>query len=250
MIDEVDAALRSLLREEALVGADVEVVFDAPTREWAARREAPTVNAYLYEISEDLDKRTQGLINRYDAQGRVTERTKPPRYLSLSYLLTAWTHRPEDEHRLLSELLACLLDYEAMPPHRLTGSVGALGLPVAMRVCQPPPRDRSLADVWTAMGGELKPSVDVVLVVPVVPRRGLAAAPPVLEPTRVDLDNRNEHGQAPAGRTPSNMPNSLVSREETGNPGLDRTSQPEPRENHPAPAPRTVIRSKRRAGNP
>lgn len=221
MIDEIDAALKALLQDEALVGADVEVVFDAPSKDWAARRNAPTVNAYLYDIREDVDKRTRGLINRYDQQGRVVQRTKPPRYLSLSYLLTAWTHRPEDEHRLLSELIACLLEYEAMPPRWLTGKVGELGLPVEMRVCQPPPRDRSFADVWTALGGELKPSVDIVLAVPIVPRRGSAAGPPVLEPTKVDLINLNE--ASPDVAAPPHTPGSL-----------------------PTPATRTVIRGKRR----
>jgi hypothetical protein len=41
MIEEVDEALRGLVRREALNGSDVEVVFDAPTRDWAARRNAP-----------------------------------------------------------------------------------------------------------------------------------------------------------------------------------------------------------------
>jgi len=41
--------------------------------------------------------------------------------------------------------------------------------------------DRSFADVWTALGGELKPSLDVVVTAPVA---GLSfpAAPPVVSP--------------------------------------------------------------------
>ncbi|MEV7547917.1 Pvc16 family protein, partial [Streptomyces sp. NPDC089915] len=30
----------------------IEVSFEAPTRDWAARRNAPAVNAYLYDIRE------------------------------------------------------------------------------------------------------------------------------------------------------------------------------------------------------
>jgi hypothetical protein len=47
MIEEVDQALRELLRREALNGAEVEVALDAPTKEWAARRNAPTLDVYL-----------------------------------------------------------------------------------------------------------------------------------------------------------------------------------------------------------
>nr|WP_308198993.1 Pvc16 family protein [Saccharothrix sp. S26] len=57
MIHEVDEALRRLVRDDALRGTDVEVAFDAPTKDWAARRNAPTVDVYLYDIREDLRRR-------------------------------------------------------------------------------------------------------------------------------------------------------------------------------------------------
>ena len=43
MISVVDDALRAIVRTEAIDGSDVDVVFDAPTKDWAARRNAPTV---------------------------------------------------------------------------------------------------------------------------------------------------------------------------------------------------------------
>jgi hypothetical protein len=54
-------------------------------------------------------------------------------------------------------------------------------LPVDLQVGLPPPEDRSFADVWTALGGELKPSLDVVLSVPIVPARVFEAGPPVTD---------------------------------------------------------------------
>ena len=151
MIHEIDEALRRLVREEALPSSGVEVVFEAPTKEWAARRNAPTVNVYLYDIREDLRRRSRGLINEYDEQGRVAQRVAPPRYIKLSYLVTAWTQRPEDEHRLLSALLLGFIRFDAVPVALLTGSVAAIGLPVPMTVALPPPEDRAFADVWTAL---------------------------------------------------------------------------------------------------
>jgi len=50
MIYEVDEALRAMVRRDALPGSDVEVVFDAPTKDWASRRNTPTVDIYLYDI--------------------------------------------------------------------------------------------------------------------------------------------------------------------------------------------------------
>jgi hypothetical protein len=168
MIHEVDEALRRLVREEALRGSDIDVVFDAPTKDWAARRNAPTVNLYLYDLREDLRRRQRGLINEYDPTGtRVVARHQPPRHIKLSYLLTAWTQRAEDEHRLLSSLLITFLRYEAVPPNLLGGRLAELALPVPLTVALPPPEDRSFADVWSALGGELKPSLDIVVSAPV-----------------------------------------------------------------------------------
>lgn len=208
MIHEIDEALRRLVRDDALRppgggGASVEVVFDAPTKEWAARRNAPTVNVYLYDIREDLRRRSRGLINEYDERGMVRARIAPPRYVKLSYLVTAWTQRPEDEHRLLSALLLGMIRHEALPAELLTGSVAAVGLPVPMTVALPPPEDRAFADVWTALGGELKPSLDVVISAPLEAGRPVTAGPPVREGLRVDLaDSAGEAGDGPVRHHP------------------------------------------------
>ncbi|MCX4963232.1 Pvc16 family protein [Streptomyces sp. NBC_00654] len=179
MIHEVDDVLRLLIRAEVLEGGQISVVFDAPTREWAAKVNAPMVNLYLYDIREDMRRRERGLHNEYDERGAVVARRRPPRYFKLSYLITAWTKRPEDEHRLLSSLLACLLRYEALPPERLAGSLAEIGAAVPMSIALPPPEDRSFADVWSALGGELKPSLDLVISVPVTASPSYEAGPPV-----------------------------------------------------------------------
>ncbi|MDP9950779.1 hypothetical protein J2S51_003533 [Streptomyces sp. DSM 41269] len=193
MIHEVDDVLRSLIRAEVLEGRQIAVVFDAPTREWAAKVNAPMVNLYLYDIREDMRRRERGLHNEYDERGAIVARRRPPRYFKLSYLITAWTKRPEDEHRLLSSLLACLLRYEALPPERLAGTLAAVGAAVPMSIALPPPEDRSFADVWSALGGELKPSLDLVISVPVTASPVYEAGPPV-----GDEGLRAEFGDMPA----------------------------------------------------
>ena len=57
MIHEVDDALRALVEKQALNGNGVEIVFDAPTKDWVARRTSPCVDLYLYDIREDLSRR-------------------------------------------------------------------------------------------------------------------------------------------------------------------------------------------------
>jgi hypothetical protein len=187
VIHEVDIALRSLIEREATDGTEVEVVFDAPTKDWASRRNVPTIDVYLYDIREDLRRRERGLINEYDERDRITTRHLPPRHFKLSYLVTAWTQRPEDEHRLLAALLSCFLRHDAIPGEFVTGPLAELGLPVPVTVALPPPEDRSFADVWTALGGELKPSLDVVVSAPTNTGQKYAAGPPVVKPGRISI---------------------------------------------------------------
>jgi uncharacterized protein DUF4255 len=187
VIHEVDSALRTLIEREAAGMRDVEIVFDAPTREWAGRRNSPTIDVYLYDIREDLRRRERGMHNVYDDSNLVVSRRLPPRHFKLSYLVTAWTQRPEDEHRLLSSLLLCFLKYDALPADVLTGPLTELGLPIPITIALPPPEDRAFADVWSALGGELKPSIDIVVSTPLDTGQSFHTGPPVELPPRVSL---------------------------------------------------------------
>ncbi|MGB3185577.1 MAG: DUF4255 domain-containing protein [Ornithinimicrobium sp.] len=205
---EVDSALQALVEREAIGTRDVDVVFDAPTKDWAERRNSPTVDIYLYDIREDLRRRVRGLINEYSPEDVVVARHLPARHFKLSYLITAWTQRPEDEHRLLSSLLTCFLRFEAIPTDLLEGSLAELDLPVPMTIGLPPPEDRSFADVWSALGGELKPSLDLVVSAPIDTGQRFTAGPPVLEETKLSIEGIEgwppqemaEHHRPSAGR--------------------------------------------------
>ncbi|MEW2080975.1 DUF4255 domain-containing protein [Streptomyces sp. NPDC005283] len=181
MIHEVDEVLKGLLTGGALTGTGIEVAFDAPTRDWAARRNAPTIDAYLYDIREDVARRERGAVAVRDDRGVVLRRRQPPRWYRLSYLVTAWTKRPEDEHRLLSVVLATLLPREVLPPEELTGPLAELGLTIPLTVAGLHTEARSLADIWSALGGELKPSLDVVITAPFPVSPEYSAGPPVTE---------------------------------------------------------------------
>ncbi|MER5929008.1 DUF4255 domain-containing protein [Streptomyces sp. NPDC002054] len=181
MIHEVDEVLERLLNGGALAGSGIEVSFEAPTRDWAARRNTTAVNAYLYDIREDVGRRQRGTVPVKDDRGAVMKRRQPPRWFRLSYLVTAWTKQPKDEHRLLSAVLATLLPREMLPASELPGSLGALGLSVPLTVAGIQTESRSLAEIWSALGGELKPSLDVVVTAPFPAFPEYDAGPPVTE---------------------------------------------------------------------
>jgi hypothetical protein len=185
MINQVDESLQNLLRSDVLTGTDVEVALEAPTREWATRHTAPVVNLYLYDIREDLTRRAVGRIAQQDEVGRIIGYVIPPRTFKLAYLVTAWTQRPEDEHRLLSAVLGCLMSHDFIPEPYLTDAMRDNGVSATLQVCAPPAQDRQVSDVWTALGGNLKPSLDMVVSVPLDAGTLREAAPLVDAPMRL-----------------------------------------------------------------
>jgi hypothetical protein len=132
--------------------------------------------------------------------GLVKGRQQPPRRFRLAYLVTAWTQRPEDEHRLLSSLLLCMLRNPMLKPGDLGGSLDEADLPVYIDVGQPETQERSLADIWSALGGELKPSLDVVVTAPVVLGQDAYFGPPVTEGPTIGLASTNGAEEAANGR--------------------------------------------------
>lgn len=177
MIPAVDEALRRVVREGAALDEAVALTFEAPTRDWAARRTAPTVSVYLYDLQEVVARRESGRAAVRGPDGTTTARRQPQRWYRLSYLLTCWTARPEDEHALLATCLVGLLRHPVLPSDWLGAGVAAL--PCTLAVALPPPSDRKSPDLWSALGGELKPSLDVQVTVPLDVGPDRPVGPPV-----------------------------------------------------------------------
>ena len=60
--------------------------------------------------------------------------------------------------------------------------------------------DRSIADLWSALGGELKPSIDLIVTAPFVIDVAQKAGPPVLEEPRLAIVTPQGNEQAGGGR--------------------------------------------------
>lgn len=215
MINEVDEALRTLVKTDVVNGTDVEILFDAPTRDWASRRNTPSIDLYLYDLREDTKRRSAGTYEQRDDRGMVSQRQALPRYFKLAYLITAWTQRPEDEHRLLSAILACFMRYEVLPPFALTPMLAQTGYPLAVQIAYPPPEDRQVSDVWSSVGGDLKPSVDLVITLPIQPDKFFDIAQAVMAPMRLrsvghttmDMEDDVRQGRTPDGSAVENGSN-------------------------------------------
>ena len=164
MLADLDETLRVLLKRElGHHGFDgVQVAFDAPAREWSAGLSSPTVNLFLYDMRESVEHRVVEWTS--DRGNGAARDVRPPLRMDASYAVTAWTRAVEDEHRLLSQVLAVLFAYPVLPSDGLTGTLAdeaAQRFPLTTQIGHS--RSDGKADFWTAVGGQYKASLDYVV---------------------------------------------------------------------------------------
>jgi hypothetical protein len=158
-IADLDEALRLLLKRELDKHGfeGVEIAFDAPSKEWSGKLTGPTVDLFLYDLREAAD-RAEVTPTETRSNG-VAQLASPPLRLELTYAVTAWTKAVEDEHRLLSQVLAILFSHRRLPSETLESALnGAARLRDAETSVGRPREEK--ADFWTSVGGQYKASVD------------------------------------------------------------------------------------------
>ena len=112
---DLDEALRTLLKRELERHGfeGVEIAFDAPATDWSAKLTNPTVNLFLYDLREDVANSEASTRNMRINGAQIA--APPPMRLEVTYSVTAWTKAVEDEHRLLSQVLAILFSHVSLP---------------------------------------------------------------------------------------------------------------------------------------
>ena len=159
---DLDEALRTLLRRELEHHGfeGVEIAFDAPASDWSAKLTAPTVNLFLYDLRENLSQ-SEATPRNVRVNG-ANMAAPPPMRLEVTYAVTAWTKAVEDEHRLLSQVLAILFSHTSLPADLLGGRLASASQLRAIETEVGRPKEEK-ADFWTSIGGRYKASIDYAI---------------------------------------------------------------------------------------
>jgi hypothetical protein len=185
---DLDEALRTLLRRELEAHGfeGVEIAFDAPASDWSAKLTAPTVNLFLYDLRENLG---QSEASPRDVRlNGANMSAPPPMRLEVTYAVTAWTKAVEDEHRLLSQVLAILFSHTSLPADLLAGRLAAASRLRAIETEVGRPKEEK-ADFWTSIGGRYKASIDYAIRIEVESGLMFTRGPQVRSQTmRLELD--------------------------------------------------------------
>lgn len=180
MIEQVDTALESFLRREAgLPAHEVEISFDPPDKAFAGAVNRPTLNAFLWDVRRNGSYTSTGIVSRRDGDGKLERRGSAP-YVDLRYFVSAWAADRRDEHRLLGQVLQCLLVHSVMPAEDMPATMSELAT-IDIRLAT---RDTRKPDsFWGAIDGKLKTGIEIELTLPVDVFAWVPTAPEVTEIT-------------------------------------------------------------------
>ena len=180
MLHLLDESLESFVQAEALPARQVDVAFDAPDADWAAglSMSRPTVNLFLWDVRPNLGEREFGEEVVELADGVHARREPLPR-VDCRFFVSVWTSEISDEHELLGGLLRAFLLHPVIGEEHMNGSLTAL---------RPLPKLKlrggdatANSDFWSAVGGQLKPGLDLVVTTVVDASLALPLAPQVQE---------------------------------------------------------------------
>ena len=213
MLPEIHAALRQLIWEYGRISPDeVDISFEAPTRERIERLVRPTVSLFLFDLVENTEMRQSSFPTTRLSDH--AERRMPPRRVDLRYMVSALTSEIEDEHRLLWRVLATLLKYPQLPGELLPEEARGGEIAITTKANQMD-EGRRLMDVWGGLGATPHPAIyyvvtapldlDVVVRSPLVLTRTLhyrrLAGEPAPDETATDIGGalRDKSGQPVSG---------------------------------------------------
>lgn len=188
IVPTIDSGLEAFLRAELpLPEAVGDVSFDPPSGTWSAQLSRITVNLFLFGIGRS-EQQPRPPADR-ELNGRA-QRRRPIPMLELHYLVSAWAGVVRDEHQLLGDALACLLQTTALPPEHL-----AIPLPSGVQMNVEPYDNSRAKDVWTTVGGAIKPSFELV-VTSAADSPAFADLPPRVERIHALVDRMPQPGAA------------------------------------------------------
>ena len=158
MLEQIDESLEAFFRATVPLSAtDVDVSFDAPDREWAAKLTRPTVNLFLWDIRRSATKARSGLQTVERDGARAYEPPAP--VLELRYVVTAWTSDHGDERALLAGLIRSLLANGAITRDFLGDAFDRFEAPTLTMA----KAGEDHMDVFKALEGQVKPGINMVL---------------------------------------------------------------------------------------
>lgn len=156
IIPTIDTALENLVRAELPLSSTAgDVSFDPPSGTWSAQLSRITISFFLFGIGRSTQQPRPPAERVVDGQ---RQRRQALPMLDLHYLVTTWTGSIRDEHQLIGDVFGCLLRTQVMPAEHLP-----IDLDTRVQLAIAPQDTNRIKDVWSSIGGTVKPSFELVV---------------------------------------------------------------------------------------
>lgn len=166
MLPALHRSLQRLIYQQGNIDQhEVEITFEAPTRERVDRLTRPAICLFLYGIQENLGLRQSNVETTRTTNGRAIQRMVSRRF-DLHYMICALTTNLDDEHLLLWRALITLVQHPQIPSELMEEELRTLDpLPVG-RICQENDTEKPF-NAWSMLNMPPHPYFYYVVTVPV-----------------------------------------------------------------------------------
>jgi len=158
VIHDLDSTLEKIIFERGrMTKRDVDLSFETPTGEWSARLSRPTINAWAFDIRENVRLRNADMSSAISKTDKGAKITVPPRRIDIAYLITAWARKVEDEHQLLWRTLAALSQSRFITPSTADGLLKEQPYDIPLFVGTTPPEFAvNITELWGVLNNQMR----------------------------------------------------------------------------------------------
>lgn len=156
MLEDLDRSFERLIKDTGNLSGDIDISFELPNRDWSARLSRPTLNCFCFDMRENQRLRhVDHQVTRNGTHGRIT---LPPRRVDLTYLVTAWARKIEDEHRLLWRVFSVFKRTPVLARSRCEGALrqSLVDIPLITADFSPPNERFNLVELWSVLDNQMR----------------------------------------------------------------------------------------------
>jgi hypothetical protein len=181
MIQDLDRTLQKIVIERGKLNKnEIDVAFDQPTSEWSSRLSRPTINCWCYDLRENAKLRNMDMTVSRNEQNRRASLRLPPLRFNLTYLVTAWARKVEDEHQLLWRALGAFAQTPMLTADLCEGALKEQPYDMPLTIGQVSETAANFADLWGVLDNEMRLGFNLQATLALDPERGFEE-PLVLE---------------------------------------------------------------------
>ncbi len=156
MINDLDTLLERLIYTNGKIPrGDVDVAFDQPNRDWSARVSRPTLNLWAFDLRENVKLRPNPRQINPGNDNHVNI-TNPPMRFDISYWVSSWARKIEDEHQLLWRGLAALRKVPFIRPRDAEGVLKYSTIDIPLRVGDMTAQQFNVSDLWGVLDNSMR----------------------------------------------------------------------------------------------